>query len=172
MIGGPQAGILLGKERWIKAIRQNPLARIVRPDKLTLAALEATLLLFLDQQRALAEVPTLRMLRRDLADIKAQAQRIAAAIRSAVPGAKATVVKGFSQMGSGSLPGQNLPTRLVAVEAENLAEGEIARRLRRHRPPVFARLGKGRVLADPRTLLDGEEAVLVAAFCSALSDKG
>ena len=66
LIGGPQAGILLGKQRWIQAIRKNPLARIVRPDKLTLAALEATLVLFLDQQRALHEVPTLRMLGRDL----------------------------------------------------------------------------------------------------------
>ena len=165
LIGGPQAGILLGKERWIQAIRKNPLARIVRPDKLALAALEATLVLFLDQQRALDEVPTLRMLRRDLADIETQAERIAAAIRASVPGAKAEVVEGFSQMGSGSLPGQDLPTRLVAVQAENLEEGEIARRLRRHDPPVFARVGQGRVLADPRTLLDGEEAALVAAFC-------
>jgi L-seryl-tRNA(Ser) seleniumtransferase len=80
------------------------------------------------------------------------------------------VVEGFSQMGSGSLPGQDLPTRLVAVEAENLQEGEIARRLRQHDPPVFARVGQGRVLADPRTLLDGEEVILVAAFCSALSE--
>ena len=143
LIGGPQAGILLGKERWIQAIRKNPLARIVRPDKLTLAALEATLVLFLDQQRALGEVPTLRMLGRDLADIEAQAQRIAAAIRAAVPGAEVAVVEGFSQMGSGSLPGQDLPTRLVAVQAENLPEGEIARRLRRHDPPVFARVGQG-----------------------------
>jgi L-seryl-tRNA(Ser) seleniumtransferase len=172
MIGGPQAGILLGKERWIQAIRKNPLARIVRPDKLALAALEATLVLFLDQQRALCEVPTLRMLRRDLADIKTQAERIAAAIRAFAPGAKAEVVEGFSQMGSGSLPGQDVPTRLVAVKAENVEEGEMARRLRRHDPPVFARVGQGRVLADPRTLLDGEEAMLVAAFCSALSEKG
>ncbi len=169
LIGGPQAGILLGKERWIQAIRKNPLARIVRPDKLALAALEATLVLFLDPERALDEVPTLRMLGRDLADIETQAQRIAAAIRASLPAAKVAVVDGVSQMGSGSLPGQDLPTRLVAVQAENLPEDEIARRLRRHEPPVFARVGQGRVLADPRTLLDGEEAVLVAAFCSALT---
>ena len=166
LIGGPQAGILLGKKRWIEAIRKNPLARIVRVNKVTLAALEATLVLFLDQQRALAEVPTLRMLRRNLADIQAQAERIAAAIRASVPGAKAAVVEGFSQMGSGSLPGQDLPTRLVAVQAGNLPEGELAHRLRRHDPPVFTRVGQGQVLADPRTLLDGEEAILVAALCT------
>jgi L-seryl-tRNA(Ser) seleniumtransferase len=172
MIGGPQAGIILGAQRWIQAIRKNPLARVVRLDKLALAALEATLVLFLDQSRALAEVPTLRMLRRNLAEIESQAERIAAAIRAAAPGAKAEVVAGFSQMGSGSLPGQDVPTRLVAVAAENLEEGQIARRLRRHDPPVFARVGQGRVLADPRTLLDGEEALLVAAFGRALSEKG
>jgi L-seryl-tRNA(Ser) seleniumtransferase len=168
MIGGPQAGILLGKERWIQAIRKNPLARIVRLDKLALTALEATLVLFLDPQRAIREVPTLRMLRRELAEIQTQAKRIAAAVRAAAPGATVAVVEGFSQMGSGSLPGQDVPTRLVAVAAENLEAGEIARRLRRHEPPVFARVGQGRVLADPRTLLDGEESVLVAAFCRAL----
>ncbi len=168
LIGGPQAGILLGKHDVIQAMRKNPLARVVRSDKLTMAALEATLALFLDPQRALSEVPTLRMLRRALADIEAQAQRIAAEICAVVPGAKITVVPGFSQMGSGSLPGQDLPTHLVAVAADNLAESEIARRLRRHAPPVFARLGQGKVLADPRTLLEGDEPVLVAALCSAL----
>jgi L-seryl-tRNA(Ser) seleniumtransferase len=171
LIGGPQAGIILGKSPWIEAIRKNPLARMVRPDKLTLAALEATLTLFLDPERALAEVPTLRMLRRDLADITAQAQRIAAAICRSVPAAKATAVEGFSQMGSGSLPGQNLPTSLVAVQAEDTGEGEIARRLRQNDPPVFTRVGQGRVLADPRTLQDGEESLLVAAFCRALGAK-
>jgi L-seryl-tRNA(Ser) seleniumtransferase len=172
MIGGPQAGIVLGKQRWIEAIRKNPLARIVRLDKLGLAALEATLVLFLDQQRAFAEVPTLRMLRRDLADLQAQAERVAAAIRAGAPGVQAAVVEGFSQMGSGSLPGQDLPTRLVAVRAANLDEGQLAGRLRRHVPPVFTRVGQGRVLADPRTLLDGEESVLVAAFRRALSEEG
>jgi L-seryl-tRNA(Ser) seleniumtransferase len=171
MIGGPQAGIILGHQRWIQAIRKNPLARIVRLDKLGLAALEATLVLFLDEQQALAEVPTLRMLRRDLADIQSQAERIAAAIRAAAPGVRAEVVEGFSQMGSGSLPGQDLPTRLVAVASENMDEGQLAGLLRRHDPPVFARVGKGHVLADPRTLLDGEEAMLVAAFCRVLSGK-
>jgi L-seryl-tRNA(Ser) seleniumtransferase len=168
LIGGPQAGIILGKQSWIEAIRKNPLARMVRVDKLTLAALEATLVLFLDPQRALREVPTLRMLRRSLPDIDSQAQRMAVAIRNGVPGAKMDVVDGVSQMGSGSLPSQDLPTRLVAVAADGLAEGEIARRLRGNEPPVFARVAQGQVLADPRTLLEGEEAVVVAAFCRAL----
>ncbi len=172
MIGGPQGGIILGKAAWIEAVRKNPLARIVRVDKLTLAALEATLVLFLDQARALCEIPTLRMLRRSLADLGTQADRIAAAIAAAAPGATAAVVEGASQMGSGSLPAQDLPTRLVAVQSAGLAPGEIAARLRRHAPPVFARVHQGQVLVDPRTLLDGEESVLVAAFGAALNEKG
>lgn len=170
MIGGPQGGIILGKRQLIQAIRKNPLARIVRVDKLALAALEATLLLFLDEELALAESPTLRMLRRGPAEIEAQAGRIAAAVAASAPGAKAAVVDGFSQMGSGSLPGQDLPTRLVAVEAVEVSAGELARRLRQNDPPVFARVKHDRVLIDPRTLLDGDEELLVAAFHAALNE--
>jgi L-seryl-tRNA(Ser) seleniumtransferase len=170
MIGGPQGGIILGRARWIEAIRKNPLARIVRVGKLSLAALEATLVLFLDEARALREVPTLRMLGRSTSEIAAQAQRIAAAVAAGLPGVRAAVVEGVSQMGSGSLPGQDLPTRLVAVEAEGIEAGEIARRLRLHSPPVFTRVHRGVVLADPRTLLDGDEEILVAAFRAAVTE--
>jgi L-seryl-tRNA(Ser) seleniumtransferase len=164
MIGGPQGGIILGQSRWIQAIRKNPLARIVRADKLALAALEATLVSFLDEDRALREVPTLKMLRRGLFDIDAQARRIAAAVAAQLPGVRVEVVDGASQMGSGSLPEQDLPTRLVAVEADAVESGELTRRLRQHVPPVFARVHDGRVLVDPRTLLDGDEEILIGAF--------
>ena len=164
LIGGPQGGIILGRARWIEAVRKNPLARIVRVDKLALAALEATLVLFLDESRALGESPTLRMLCRPIGELGEQAERIAAAVAAGVPGAAAEVVDGYSEMGSGSLPTQELPTRLVAVEAEGLSPGEIARRLRLHSPPVFARVHRGRMLIDPRTLLEGDEAILVAAL--------
>ena len=163
LIGGPQGGIILGKAAWIQAIRQNPLARIVRVNKLSLAALEATLTLFLDEATALAEVPTLRMLCRGLAELDAQARRIAAAILAA-PGVEAAVLGGVSQMGSGSLPAQNLPTRVVAVASRRLDAGQIAHRLRHYATPVFARVHDGRVLVDPRTLLDGDEEILIAAF--------
>ena len=168
LIGGSQGGIILGRADLIRAVRQNPLARIVRVGKLTLAALEATLSLFLDEATALGEVPTLRMLRRGLAEIAAQAERIALAIGRRTPAAVVTTAEGFSQMGSGSLPTQNLPTRLVAIRPELVEAGELAARLRRFAPPVFTRVHKGQVLVDPRTLLDGEEQVLVEAFVQAL----
>jgi L-seryl-tRNA(Ser) seleniumtransferase len=172
MIGGPQGGIILGKAAWIQAIRKNPLARIVRVDKLSLAALEATLTLFLDEAWALGEVPTLRMLCRGLAEIDAQARRIAAAICAGTAAVAAEVIDGFSQMGSGSLPAQNLPTRVVAVASRRLDAGQLARRLRQYATPVFARVHDGRVLADPRTLLDGDEEILIAAFRAALATEG
>jgi L-seryl-tRNA(Ser) seleniumtransferase len=168
LIGGSQGGIILGRADLIRAVRQNPLARIVRVGKLTLAALEATLSLFLDEATALREVPTLRMLRRGLAEISAQAERIAQAIGRSTSSSAVTTIDGFSQMGSGSLPTQNLATRLVAIQSDLVESGELALRLRRFAPPVFARVHKGQVLVDPRTLLDGEEQVLVEAFVQAL----
>ena len=168
LIGASQGGIILGRAALIQAVRKNPLARIVRVGKLTLAALEATLRLFLDESQALREVPTLRMLCRNLADIAAQAERIAQAIADRTAAAAVTTVEGFSQMGSGSLPTQNLATRLVAITPNSLAPGELAVRLRGWRPPIFTRVHHGQVLVDPRTLLEGEEQVLVEAFVHAL----
>jgi L-seryl-tRNA(Ser) seleniumtransferase len=168
LIGASQGGLILGRADLIQAVRKNPFARIVRVGKLTLAALEATLSLFLDEALALAEVPTLRMLRRELSDLAAQAERIAAVIGRDVPGAKISVIDGSSQMGSGSLPTQDLPTRLIALEADGREASEMAQRLRLHQPPVFARVHKGQLLLDPRTLLDGEEAIVVAACIEVL----
>jgi L-seryl-tRNA(Ser) seleniumtransferase len=168
LIGGSQGGIILGRLPLIQAIRKNPWARIVRPGKLTLAALEATLTLFLDESLALQEVPTLRMLCRSLTELGVQAERIAQALTERTTGASATVIPGCSQMGSGSLATQDLPTRLVAIQAEAIPPGELARRLRLHQPPVFVRVHKGQVLVDPRTLLEGEEPVVLAALVAAL----
>ena len=169
LIGGSQGGIILGRAALIQAVRKNPLVRIVRPGKLTLAALEATLTLFLDEAQALREVPTLRMLCRPLAEIGGQAERIAQAVAPRAPQAGVAVVDGFSQMGSGSLPTQNLPTRLVAVTAPAVSPSELARRLRLRLPPVFVRVHHGQLLVDPRTLLDGEETIVVEALAGVLA---
>jgi L-seryl-tRNA(Ser) seleniumtransferase len=163
LIGASQGGVILGKAALVEAVRKNPLARIVRVGKLTLAALEATLGLFFDEAWALAEVPTLRMVCRPVSDLAAQAERIAEAIGRRVPAASVELCDGVSQMGGGSLPGQDLPTRLVTLAVPGVGPDELATRLRRHRPAVFARIGKDRVIFDPRTVLDGEEAMLVNA---------
>ena len=170
LIGASQGGLILGRADLIERVRKNPFARIVRVGKLTLAALEATLTLFLDETRAFAEVPTLRMLVRPREELAAQAERIAAAISARVSAALLTVrtVDGHSEMGSGSLPAQELPTRLVTIRPARLDAGELARRLRRCEPPVFARVHRDHVLIDPRTLLDGEEETVIQAIVSVL----
>jgi L-seryl-tRNA(Ser) seleniumtransferase len=168
LIGASQGGIILGRADLVQRVRKNPLARVLRVGKLTLAALEATLSLFLDEAQALREVPTLRMLRRDLADIAEAANRIAAAIAERTSATEVTTADGFSQMGSGSLPTQNLATKVVAVRSNNIEAGDLAAKLRAGTPPVFARVHKGELLFDPRTLLDGEEETLVRAVVEAL----
>lgn len=169
LIGASQGGIILGQASFIEAVRKNPLARVLRVGKLTLAALEATLKLFLDEQLALREVPTLQMLRRDLADLTAQADRIARAIRAQKTAATATTREGVSQMGGGSLPEQNLSTRLVAIRSTGTSSDELVARLRAWHPPIFARIQKEQVLLDPRTLLAGDETVVIEALRSVLA---
>lgn len=172
LIGACQAGLILGREDLITAVRKNPMARMLRPDKLTLAVLEATLTLFLDEEMALQEVPTLRMLRRSIEDLAGQAERIAAAVREKVVYTEVTVMDGFSQMGSGSLPGQDLPTKTVAIKSGLRGASDLARDLRRHNPPVVTRIQNEQILLDPRTLLEGEEAIVVAAVVAALEAAG
>lgn len=168
LIGASQGGIVLGKAAMVEKVRKSPMARIVRAGKLTLAALEATLLQFFDEEQAIREVPTLRMVCRTLAELDAAAGRINAALAPHAAGATVSVIDGASQMGGGSLPGQDLPTRLVAVTPAALAPEDLAARLRQHTPPVFTRIHKGQVLIDPRTLLEGDEERLIAAFAAVL----
>lgn len=172
LIGASQGGIILGRKRWIDAIRKNQFARIVRVGKLTLAALEATLKLFLDETVALREVPTLQMLRRGDEDIKQHAERLVAHVREQAPDAPVTTMAGFSQMGSGSLPTQDLTTTLVAVEAQGGDAETLAKRLRMNEPPIFARIQDNRVLLDPRTLRDGDDPIVIEALSGILAGGG
>jgi L-seryl-tRNA(Ser) seleniumtransferase len=169
LIGGPQGGIILGKAAIIEKIRKNPLSRIVRVGKMTLAALEATLSLFLDQATALREVPTLAMLSRDLAEVREAADRIALQVTELARNATILTLDGASEMGSGSLPAQPIPTRLVSVTSGKMTPDELAARLRRREPPVFARIQDDRVLLDPRTLLEGEEEIVIEALLATLN---
>ena len=164
LIGASQGGIILGKAGLINAIRKNQFARIVRVGKLTLAALEATLKLFLDETIALSEVPTLRMLRRDASAMSQQAKRMASQLDKSIAGVEVTTVPGFSQMGSGSLPMQNLATTLVVLRSEKIGAESLAKQLRRHDTPIFARIQNEQVLIDPRTLLDGDDEIIIEAL--------
>jgi len=169
LIGASQGGIILGRAKLIEAVRKNQFARIVRVGKLTLAVLEATLKLFLDESIALREVPTLQMLRRDFSDIAEQADNITAELKRIVSGVVVTTISGFSQMGSGSLPAQNLATTLVALKPEKISAESLAQKLRQYEIPIFSRIQNDQVLIDPRTLLSGDDRIIIEALTEIFS---
>ncbi|MEW6025998.1 MAG: L-seryl-tRNA(Sec) selenium transferase [Planctomycetota bacterium] len=160
LLGGPQAGIIIGKKKYIEVIRKNPLYRAFRAGKLTLVALEETLKLFQDKDKVLQANPTLRML---TADIKELAQR-AEALMSKLDGMDAEVIDDYSQAGSGSLAGYDIPTKAVAVKPKGISAQRLSDHLRQREVPILARLKDNRVLFDMRTILKGEEEEIVKAL--------
>jgi L-seryl-tRNA(Ser) seleniumtransferase len=167
LLGGPQAGLILGRRDCLDRMKRHPLMRAVRNDKVTMAALEATLRLYLDEERAAREIPTLRALTALPEALRARAARLRRLI-----GKVSAVVRlepGISQVGGGSLPAERLPTTLVVLVPESVGEGELARRLRLGEPPVFGRVQHGRLLLDPRTVADEELPQLAAAVRAALA---
>ena len=171
LLGGPQAGILVGRWEIIQRLKKHPMARAVRLDKMTLAALEATLYAYLDEPRALRDIPTLRMLTESQSDVRARAEVLAARIRQRV-GTRAEVVcaDDIARAGGGSLPLAEIPTVVVAVSPREVSVVELERRLRLGgEPAIIARINDGRLLIDPRTLLSpAEEDVIVARLGEAL----
>lgn len=156
LLGGPQAGIIVGKRNLLSQLKRHPLARALRVDKLTYAALIATLQHY-RRGEALAKVPVWQMISRPLNDIRQTAEKWAVEVG-------ATVVSGKSTVGGGSLPGTSLPTALLAVESESASRS--LERLRQANPPVIARIADGCVLLDPRTVLPEHETDLLAALQS------
>ena len=161
LLGGPQAGLIVGRRETVAAARRHPLARALRIDKLSLAALEATLRLYRDPDRARNEIPVLAML--DIAEsaLAARARQIAQAI-----GEPARIVRAVGRVGGGALPLLELEGPAVALKGEPEA---LARALREHEPPVIARIHDGQVLLDPRTLTEEQVPLVVRAAQAALA---
>jgi L-seryl-tRNA(Ser) seleniumtransferase len=155
LLGGPQAGVLVGTADAVAAAKRHPLARALRIDKLSLAALEATLALYRDPERARREIPVLAMLEADPAVLQTRAERLASAIGG-------EVVQSVAKVGGGALPLLELEGPAVALHSGS--PDETAARLRASDPPVLARIQDGRVLLDPRTMADEEIAWVVAAL--------
>jgi L-seryl-tRNA(Ser) seleniumtransferase len=164
LIGASQGGIILGRQDLINAIRKNQFARILRVGKLTLAALEATLRLFLDPEAAKKSVPTLEMIVRQPEELKSAADLMNSQLSDIEDRAGVSVQPGFSQTGSGSLPAQNLPTSLLVIQPKTMSAQVLGDRLRSYQPPIVARIQNEQLLIDPRTLRDGEAAVLLRAL--------
>jgi L-seryl-tRNA(Ser) seleniumtransferase len=165
LLGGPQAGCIVGRRELLARCRENPFARAMRADKLTLAALEATLRLYEDAETALHEIPVLRMLTSAPGELAARARRLAA---ECPPALRAERRPGESAVGGGAFPGVVLPTTLVALDAGALGPDGLALRLRLGDPAVVARVADGRVLLDPRTLPDDAGPTIGRALAQAL----
>jgi L-seryl-tRNA(Ser) seleniumtransferase len=164
LLGGPQAGIVVGRRALVERLGKNPLNRALRIDKLTLAALEATLRAYEEPARALTSIPTLRMLTESEAAVRRRAQRclrgLPAALRERLG---ARVVADRAQVGGGALPTVELPTAALALGSAGHPAATLDARLRAGRPPVIGRIADDRLLLDCRTIDDGEVGIVVAA---------
>jgi L-seryl-tRNA(Ser) seleniumtransferase len=169
LLGGPQAGIILGKKVYLERIRANPLNRALRIDKLTLAALEATLVKYLRPAAALADIRVLAALTEPLAEVKKRARRLTALLRRSLPeGVVLSLLAGASLAGGGSLPTREIPTLLIAVEAPPLSAAALEGRLRQGSPPLIVRVADDKVLLDVRTIAPEEFGDIRAALGGAV----
>jgi L-seryl-tRNA(Ser) seleniumtransferase len=167
LLGGPQAGLLVGRAAAVALVRRHPLLRALRLDKVALAGLSATLAHY-ERGEALRQVPVWKAMARAPGELEATARRWLAAVAALAPGAE--VRPGRSAVGGGTLPGETLPSWLLALPCAEPAALRAA--LRRGATPVVARIEDGAVVLDPRTVLDGEEAALLAALVAALAGGG
>jgi L-seryl-tRNA(Ser) seleniumtransferase len=160
LLGGPQAGMLSGRADLISRMRSNSLFRALRVDKLTYAALEATLLAYVKRDHD--TIPALRMMHLSKEDINQRAEVVAGHVRSSV--LKVEIIDGESVIGGGAAPSAVLPTRLLAVSREGLGADEMSARLRASEPPIIARVEEGRVLLDLRTVFREQDGNVIVAL--------
>lgn len=165
LLGGPQCGIVAGKKEFVDRIRKNPLKRALRPGKLTLASLEATLRLYLDPERLPQRLPTLRHLSRPLGDIEESAKKAASLISDFLgPSFTVSVEDDHSVVGGGSLPGHRLPTKVVAVTHESAGPERIMRLFLDSTHCILGRIKKERFLLDMRTVEEAADVVPSVRF--------
>jgi len=160
LLGGPQAGIILGNSKLISKLKKHPLARAIRPDKLCLAALSKTLLHYVKSE-ALTEIPIWRMISQPLAQIKSRAAKWVDHL------GQGEIIEGYSTVGGGSLPGETLPTWLVAISSRH--PNKLLASLRKAQPPIIARLEEDRMVLDPRTVMPDQEDALLSSLLDILN---
>ena len=153
LLGGPQAGIIIGKREYIEAMKKNPLTRAFRIDKLTLAALEATLREYMDPQQALQNNPTLRMITAKMDTLEPKGRQLLACMEQVCDGSfSVQLTEDFGQVGGGSVPTQMIRSSVVAVEPKRVSLDLLEKRLRELSLPIIARISKERLLLDVRTI--------------------
>ena len=152
LLGGPQAGIIIGKREWIEKMKKNPLTRAFRIDKLTLAALEATLRDYLDPEVAIKSIPTLQMMCATLEDLQPKGQKLFDLLNNNPEGYSVELTQDFGQIGGGSVPTQMIPSVVIALKPANISLDTLEAELRKVSLPIIARISKDRMLFDVRTI--------------------
>jgi len=166
MLGGPQAGVIAGSREIVDRVRANPLMRVLRVDKMTYAAIEATLRLY-ERGIALTEVPVIRAIATTREEIGERAVRFCESVERVTNGRLMTSLEdGASVIGGGSAPDVNLPTLLVALEGGVMSAASVEESLRRHRIPIITRTERDRVLIDLRTVAQNDEAIILEAIAA------
>jgi L-seryl-tRNA(Ser) seleniumtransferase len=169
LLGGPQAGIIAGKAEFVQRIEKDPLMRAFRLDKMTLAALENTLQLYLNEKRALAEIPLLSILSTPLTALRQRAEALAVRVRQIDGFGCVEVMEDETYVGGGSLPAQPLKTSVLEIDCPTLDEEEIAHRLRIGNPAVVGRVRQGKLVLDLRTIFPEQETALIEALRAAVN---
>ncbi len=170
LLGGPQAGIIVGRAELVARLEHDPLTRILRPDKLTLAALEATLRLYRDPAGALRRVPALRALLRGDDELRAAAEALAEALRAALPESDIATHPDTSEAGGGALPAVPFPTWVVTARVSDLPAEKLAAALRQRELPVLCRVQSDALVFDPRTLDGDDRDAIAPALVEAVRD--
>lgn len=161
LLGGTQAGIIVGKKTTIKKMIKNPLNRALRIDKLMLAALESTLRLYIDQETVIKKIPTLKMITLPLDEIERRAENFKRRLKKNIPDhVEIQVVDDTSRVGGGALPSQQLPTKVVAISSESIPVKSLEKYLRDNRPSIIVRISRDQLRIDIRTVGKDEEKVV------------
>jgi L-seryl-tRNA(Ser) seleniumtransferase len=172
LLGGPQAGIIVGRRSLVAPLKKHPLSRALRIDKMCLAALDATLRLYADERRAVRRIPVLAMMTEGEDSVVARCRKLIRRVRKAGgAGLILSVEKGFSSPGGGAMPDVRLPTACVAVSHPAVRADDLEEGLRTGSPPVVARIGRGKLLLDMRTVADSELGELAEALLSAAAKR-
>ncbi len=165
LLGGPQAGIIVGKKAVIDLIKKNPITRALRIDKLTLAALESTLRLYRDEEKASRIIPTLRMIMLPLEEIQKRARRLVEGLKK-IGDSRMNIrlLERSSKTGGGALPLMELPSLCVGVQIEGISPNNLEKMMRSYEPPIIARIEDDLYVMDPRTIQEDEFATIETAF--------
>jgi len=169
LLGGPQGGVIVGKKQYIEIIQKNPMTRAMRIDKLTLAGFEATLMEYIDEEKAIENIPTLRMLLQKPKEIKGRAKKIATRLKREIKDVRIHVLPDSSRAGGGAMPETDLPTYVISINPNNQSVNELEEKLRKGNPPIITRIKEDSLILDARTVRDKEIENLVKGVRAALS---